>query len=129
MSGKQLVVEPYPDDEGWAQLTVIIADVLSSGVAFTGPRYEHGAIPWARMPTGRARWSSTRWRAVGVCNGLVTGEPGSGKSACLEAIGLGLASSGCWHVFFGDGDPDGGSSPVLNDVADWAESGPEGVLA
>ncbi|WP_224389083.1 hypothetical protein [Pseudonocardia sp. ICBG1293] len=67
--------------------------------------------------------------SVGVRNGLVTGEPGSGKSACLEAIGLGLAASGCWHVFFGDGDPDGGSSPVLNDVADWAESGPDGVLA
>ncbi|OLM09807.1 hypothetical protein Ae706Ps2_6269 [Pseudonocardia sp. Ae706_Ps2] len=129
VSGKQLVVEPYPDDEGWAQLTVIIADVLSSGVAFTGPRYEHGAIPLGPYADGEGEMVFHAVEAVGVRNGLVTGEPGSGKSACLEAIGLGLASSGCWHVFFGDGDPDGGSSPVLNDVADWAESGPEGVLA
>ncbi|WP_226358514.1 FtsK/SpoIIIE domain-containing protein [Pseudonocardia sp. ICBG601] len=129
VSGKHLVVEPFPDDEGWAQLTVITADVLSVGIAYTGPRYESGTVPLGPYADGEGEMVFHAVEAVGVRNGLVTGEPGSGKSACLEAIGLGLASSGRWHVFFGDGDPDGGSSPVLNDVADWAESGPDGVLA
>ncbi len=129
VSGKHLVVEPFPDDEGWAQLTVIIRDVLSAGIAYAGPRYEGGAVPVGPYADGEGEMVFHAVEAVGVRNGLVTGEPGSGKSACLEAIGLGLAESGCWHVFFGDGDPDGGSSPVLNDAAEWAESGPDGVLA
>ncbi|WP_226351795.1 FtsK/SpoIIIE domain-containing protein [Pseudonocardia sp. ICBG601] len=129
VSGKHLVVEPFPDDEGWAVLTVITADVLSAGIAYTGPRYEAGAVPLGPYADGEGEMVFHAVETVGVRNGLVTGEPGSGKSACLEAIGLGLAASGRWHVFFGDGDPDGGSSPVLNDVADWAESGPDGVLA
>ncbi|WP_226360797.1 FtsK/SpoIIIE domain-containing protein [Pseudonocardia sp. ICBG1142] len=129
VSGKHLVVEPYPDDEGWAVITVIVRDVLSAGIAYTGPRYESGAIPLGPYADGEGEMVFHAVEEVGVRNGLVTGEPGSGKSACLEAIGLGLVASGCWHVFFGDGDPDGGSSPVLNDVADWAESGPDGVLA
>ncbi|WP_224389082.1 hypothetical protein [Pseudonocardia sp. ICBG1293] len=61
VSGKHLVVEPFPDDEGWAQLTVIVRDVLAAGIPYTGPRYVDGRCRWARMPTVRARWSFMRW--------------------------------------------------------------------
>jgi hypothetical protein len=59
---------------------------------------------------------------------MATGEPGSGKSAFLAAIALGLRASGEWYVLFGDGDPAGGSSPLLNQLAHWPAAGPEQAL-
>lgn len=129
VSAKNLMLEPHADNEAWAYLTVIVRDLLSGGIPYRGPRYDNGAIPLGPFADGEGDMVFHAVEEIGVRNGLVTGEPGSGKSACLEAIGLGLKHSGVWHVLFGDGDPDGGSSPVLNDISDWAEAGPHRVLA
>ncbi|ALL79962.1 hypothetical protein AD006_32620 (plasmid) [Pseudonocardia sp. EC080610-09] len=129
ISAKNVMLEPHEDNEAWAYLTVIVRDLLSGGIPYTGPRYDHGAIPLGPFADGEGDMHFYAVEDIGVRNGLVTGEPGSGKSASLEAIGLGLKHSGVWHLLFGDGDPDGGSSPVLNDISDWAEAGPRQVLA
>lgn len=129
ISAKNVMLEPHEDNEAWAYLTVIVRDLLSGGIPYVGPRYDHGVIPLGPFADGEGDMHFYAVEDIGVRNGLVTGEPGSGKSACLEAIGLGLKQSGVWHLLFGDGDPDGGSSPVLNDISDWAEAGPRQVLA
>lgn len=129
VSAKNLLLEPSDQDESWAQLTVIVKDLLSDGIPYTGPRYENGRIPLGPFADGDGEMEYIACDEVGCRNGLVTGEPGSGKSASLEAIGLGLKKSGVWALWFGDGDPEGGSSPVLNEISDWAEAGPQGVLA
>ncbi|WP_337826873.1 hypothetical protein [Pseudonocardia sp. UM4_GMWB1] len=129
VSAKNVMLEPHDDNEGWAYLTVTVRDLLSGGIPYQGPRYDDGVIPLGPFADGEGEMAFYAAEDIGVRNGLVTGEPGSGKSACLEAIGLGLKHSAAWHLFFGDGDPDGGSSPVLNDISDWSEAGPQGVLA
>lgn len=129
VSAKNLIIEPHEDNEAWAYLTVIVRDLLSGGIPYRGPRYDNGVIPLGPFADGEGDMQFYAVEDIGVRNGLVTGEPGSGKSACLEAIGLGIKQSGVWHLLFGDGDPDGGSSPVLNDISDWAEAGPRQVLA
>lgn len=124
----RVILEPG-DDESTAVLSVITRDVLADGVPYPGPRYGGGRIPLGPYADGTAEAEYVAYDHVGCRNGMATGEPGSGKSAFLEAVALGLKASGEWYVLFGDGDPEGGSSPLLNQVADWAEAGPVGVLA
>ncbi|MCF7547206.1 hypothetical protein [Pseudonocardia sp. WMMC193] len=128
VAANNLLLEPSDQNESWCTMTVIVKDLLSGGIAYTGPRYEDGRIPLGPFADGEGEMQYVAYDEVGCRNGLVTGEPGSGKSACLEAVGLGLKHSGVWNVWFGDGDPEGGSSPVLNDISDWTEAGPQGVL-
>lgn len=130
----KLILEPVAEDESAAWLSVITRDVLAEGVPYTGPRYfsEHskdGRIPVGPSADGTGEACYVAVDEVGCRNGLVTGAPGSGKSACLETLTLGYLSSGRWWVLFGDGDSGGGSSPLLNRIAHWAEAGPERVLA
>jgi hypothetical protein len=123
----RVILEPG-DDESTAVLSVITRDVLADGVPYPGPRYGGGRIPLGPYADGTGEAEYVAYDHVGCRNGMATGEPGSGKSAFLEAVALGLKASGEWYVLFGDGDPEGGSSPLLNQVADWAEAGPVGVL-
>lgn len=125
----RVLLEPSETDESAAILTVITKDLLAAGIPYVGPRYHDGRIevgPWADG-SGMAEYIAVD--RVGCRNGMASGEPGSGKSAFLEAVALGLKSSGEWVVWFGDGDPEGGSSPLLNELADWPEAGPARVLA
>jgi hypothetical protein len=133
-SQAKVVLEPVADDESSAWLSVITRDVLAEGVPYPGPRYLSGSPSDGRIPigpyadgTGEADYAAVD--GVGCRNGLATGAPGSGKSAFLEAVALGLRVCGRWTVLFGDGDPCGGSSPLLNRLADWRAAGPDEVMA
>jgi hypothetical protein len=108
--------------------------VLANGVPYPGPRYltdspSDGRIPIGPYADGTGEADYVAVDAVGCRNGLATGYPRSGKSAFLEAVTLGLRVSGRWTVLFGDGDPGGGSSPLLNRLADWPAAGPDQVMA
>lgn len=124
----KVLLEPSDIDESSAVLTVITVDVLAAGIAYTGPRYRDGVIELGPYADGSGWGEYVAVDRVGCRNGMATGEPGSGKSAFLEAVAMGLKSSGEWVVLFGDGDPEGGSSPLLNNLADWAAAGPQQVL-
>jgi hypothetical protein len=133
-SQAKVVLEPVADDESAAWLSIINRDVLAEGVPYPGPTYLTDSPGDGRIPigpyadgTGQADYAAVD--NVGCRNGLATGAPGSGKSAFLEAVALGLKASGRWTVLFGDGDPGGGSSPLLNRLADWRAAGPEEALA
>lgn len=133
-SQAKVVLEPVADDESAAWLSVITRDVLAEGVPYPGPSYlsdspSDGRIPIGPYADGTGQADYVAVDGVGCRNGLATGAPGSGKSAFLEAVALGLRISGRWTVLFGDGDPGGGSSPLLNRLADWRAAGPEDVLA
>lgn len=134
----RVILEPVADDESAAWLSVVTRDVLAEGVPYPGPHYlsgtnghDHGdgRIPIGPYADGTGQAEYCAVDGVGTRNGIATGAPGSGKSAFLEAVALGLKASGRWHVVFGDGDPAGGSSPLLNRLADWPAAGPEEVLA
>lgn len=132
----KVILEPYgsgdddeDDDESRAWLTIVTRDLLKGGVRYTGPVYRDGAIPVGLFADGTGWADYVAVDAVGARSGLVTGDPGSGKTALLEVITMGLRQSGHWQVLFADGDPEGGSSPTLNEIADWAEAGTDGVLA
>ncbi|WP_219414162.1 ATP-binding protein [Pseudonocardia nigra] len=116
------------DDEGRAWLTIVTRDVLKDGVPYGGPRYHDGRIPVGLHADGTGEAEYVAVDEVGARSGLVTGDPGSGKTALLEAIAMAKRHSGVWKVLFGDGDPEGGSSPTLNRIADWPEAGPHGVM-
>jgi hypothetical protein len=124
----KVLLEPSDIDESSAVLTVITVDVLAAGIAYTGPRYRDGVIELGPYADGSGWADYVAVDRVGCRNGMATGEPGSGKSAFLEAVAMGLKSSGEWVVLFGDGDPEGGSSPLLNNLADWSAAGPQQVL-
>ncbi|GJF01426.1 hypothetical protein [Pseudonocardia sp. D17] len=124
----RVLLEPSDVDESAAVLTVITKDILKDGIAYTGPRYRDGVIELGPYADGSGWGDYVAVDGVGCRNGMATGEPGSGKSAFLEAVAMGLKSSGEWVVLFGDGDPEGGSSPLLNNLADWAAAGPQQVL-
>ena len=125
----KLIIEPSEENEGWAELTIITRDLLSQGVPYLGPRYDNGEIDVGVYADGTGRATFTAYDNVGVRNGLATGDPGSGKSVFLGLLGLALRWSGEWQVIYGDGDPEAGSSPLLNEVAHWAEAGPVRILA
>jgi hypothetical protein len=123
----RVILEPG-EDESTALLTVITRDVLAAGVPYRGPQYDNGRILVGPYADGEGWAEYFAYDAVGVRCGLVTGSPGSGKSAFLEIVGLSLRASGEWYLMFGDGDPSGGSSPLLNQIAHWPEAGPRAVL-
>lgn len=128
-SQAKVILEPVADDESAALLSVVTRDLLAEGVPYPGPRYSNGCIPIGPYADGTGEADYVAVDEVGCRNGIATGAPGSGKSAFLEAVALGLKASGSWYVLFGDGDPAGGSSPLLNRLADWSAAGPELVLA
>jgi hypothetical protein len=130
----KVIIEAAADDESTARLIVVTRDVLAAGVPYPGPAYlsdhaQDGRIPVGPFADGTGQASYVAVDGVGCRNGLATGAPGSGKSAFLEIVTLGYVASGCWVPLFGDGDPGGGSSPLLNRIAHWAAAGPEQVLA
>jgi IclR helix-turn-helix domain len=121
-------LEGDDDREDRALLTVVTRDVLADGVKYRGPNYDRGVIRIGRYAdgTGDARWTS--YDRTGVLCGLVTGEQRSGKSAFMALLGMAYRASGEWLVLFGDGDPAGGSSPVLAQIAHDFAKGPQEVL-
>ncbi|HEY2203719.1 MAG TPA: hypothetical protein VGH99_04470, partial [Pseudonocardia sp.] len=124
----KVILEPVGDDESAALLSVVTRDVLAEGVPYPGPRYSGGRLTVGPYADGTGEAEYVVYDEVGCRNGMATGEPGSGKSAFLAAIALGLRASGEWYVLFGDGDPAGGSSPLLNQLAHWPAAGPEQAL-
>lgn len=114
-----------------ATLTVVTHDLLADGVPYEGPDYHDGRVKVGMYADGTGWPEWIAWeRGQGVRNGLASGEMGSGKTALLELVALGLRSSGCWRVWWGDGDPEGSSSPLMMDsgAAHWAEYGAERLL-
>ncbi|MBO0849544.1 MAG: hypothetical protein J2P20_08785 [Pseudonocardia sp.] len=123
------VVPERGEDESAPLLSVITRDVLAEGVPYTGPRYEDGRIFVGPFADGTGDATYYAYDEVGCRSGLAAGAPGSGKTAFLESIALALRSSNEWYVPFGDGDPGGGSSPLLNRISHWPAAGPQEVLA
>jgi hypothetical protein len=138
VGGSKIIVEPYSTDdddenEGWAYLTVVTRDILKAGVHYTGPRYtitDEGQhlVPIGLYADGSGEAHYLAADSGGARSGLVTGDPGSGKTALLEAVAMALRASGRWRVLFGDGDPEGGSSPTLNEIAHWPGAGAQSAL-
>jgi hypothetical protein len=112
------------DREDRALLTVVTRDVLAEGVAYEGPRYERGFIPLGKHADGSGDAGFKALDNTGPLNGVVIGTKGSGKSGTLAKIGMGYKAGG-WIVVFGDGDPGGNSSPLLQEIADDFAKGDE----
>jgi hypothetical protein len=127
LSNAHVIIEPG-DNESEARLTIITRDLLAAGVPYPGPRYEAGKILIGPYSDGLGQAEFYAYDEVGVRNGLASGSPGSGKSGFLEIVALALRASGEWYVVFGDGDPSGGSSPLLNRTAHWPDAGPRQAL-
>lgn len=127
-----VVIERIEDDESSARLTIVTRDILSEGITYEGPRYEIDGdfhrIPLAVAADGTGWLNHIAVDDVGVRPALLVGEPGSGKTATLEAIQMGRLSVGVWEALYADGDPGGGSSPLLNEVADNFGAGPQAAL-
>lgn len=128
LPASRIVLERHQLDEGWAELTLILRDVLSEGVPYDGPRYRDGRVPLAPYADGSGHADYIACTSDGAKNGLFTGAMGSGKSAAMGTVALGLRASGVWRVWFADGATNGGSSPLLDAAAHWAGSGPEHAL-
>jgi hypothetical protein len=128
LSPEKLILEPG-EDESAVTLTVLTHDLLAGGVAYPGPIYRDGRIVLGPFADGTGTSEYIVHDAVGCRSGMATGEPGSGKSAFLEVVALALRNSREWYVMFGDGDPEGGSSPLLNRIAHWPEAGAQRALA
>lgn len=122
-------LETHPSlDHSKAVLKVLVVNPLKDGIPYTGPRYDEGRIkvgPW-RDGTG---WGSVRLadHKATVMNGLVSGDPGAGKSVFLENLGMSALFSGKWMVFYCDGSPDGDSSPILSNYMTASTSGLQGA--
>lgn len=124
----KLIFEPWDEDEGQAELTVVTRDLLAGGVDYEGPIYRDGMIYVGKYADGTGGAWYAAYDEVGCRCGLATGDPGAGKSTLLTSVGIALRWSGEWHVIFGDGDPEGGSAPLLNRVAHWAAAGAQAAL-
>jgi IclR helix-turn-helix domain len=117
--------------ETQAFITVIERDALSVTPEYRGPEYRNGIVPIGLESDGDKEAEYIAWEpGQGVRNGCITGDMGSGKTACGELIMLGLRKSGVWRTWVGDGAPEGGSSNLLMrpGVVHWPASGPEGLL-
>jgi hypothetical protein len=121
---------PEPDPQNWSRgfLTILTKNILAAGIPYQGPRYHEGQI--AVGPYG----DGTGWGCVQITNhkatcmnGLVCGDPGSGKSVFLENLGMSALYSGCWKVFYCDGSEDADSSSLLNDHMTWSMAGIDGA--
>ncbi len=126
-----VIIEPLEGDEARedrVMLTVVTHDVLAKGVPYTGPNYDRGRIRIGLYAdgTGSAYWNA--YDDTGVQCGLVTGEQRSGKSVFMAKLAGDYKASGEWGVLVGDGDPAGGSSPLMSEIADDFAKGPREVL-
>ncbi len=117
-------------------ITVTEGQALLGDLGYRGPEYRvkdngDGVVPVGLEADGEheAEWLACE-AGQGVRNGMATGDMGSGKTALLELVALGLRKSGVWRVWWGDGDPQGSSSPLMMDtnIAHWKQTGPEGLL-
>ncbi|MCI2424330.1 ATP-binding protein [Saccharopolyspora sp. K220] len=115
-------------DHGKATITFTTTNPLKDGVPYQGPRYDNGWIAVGPWRDGQG-WGSIRLadHNASVFNGLVTGDPGTGKSVFLENLGMSALASGCWKVFYTDGSEDADSSSLLNDHMTWSQAGIEGA--
>lgn len=124
-----VLIEPVPGDESRFWFTLVTSDDLAAGVDYPGPEYRDGLVRIGRRAGSGEDVNWVAWqKGQGVRGGAALGQMGSGKTALLELVMLGLRSSGCWRVWWGDGDPQGSSSNLAEDAADWFECAPEGLL-
>ncbi|MFC7344613.1 hypothetical protein [Saccharopolyspora griseoalba] len=129
MGVDDIIPEPHPTGHrGKAQLTFTTTNPLKRGVPYQGPRYNNGEIAVGPWRDGEG-WGSIVLtdHKNSVYNGLVTGDPGMGKSVFLENLGMSALSSGCWQVFYTDGSEDADSSALLNKYMTWSEAGLKGA--
>jgi len=126
---RDILIEPHPSgDHSKGVLTFLTANPLQHGVAYPGPRYHDGFVPVGPWVDGEG-WGSVQLtdHNATVINGLVTGDPGMGKSVFLENLGMSALVSGCWKVLYCDGSEDADSSALLNEYMTAAEAGIEGA--
>lgn len=121
-------LEDDDDSEDRGQVTVVTRDSLAGGVPYQGPRYHEGRIPIGLYAdgTGEAEWVA--YDNTGVRCGLVAGGQGSGKSALMAALAMAYKASGEWIVLFGDGDDQGNSSRLMQQVAHDSAKGAKEIL-
>lgn len=120
-----ILIEPHPtEDFSKGQITFTTHNPLKDGVAYQGPRYKDGYIAVGPWRDGQS-WGSIQLsdHKATVINGLVTGDPGTGKSVFLENLGMSALASGVWKVFYTDGSEDADSSQLLNDYMTWSQAG------
>jgi hypothetical protein len=129
LAESDLIPERHPSrDASRATLTVVTSNPLTSGIPYKGPRYLDGWVGVGLLADGSG------WGEVcladhknSVFNGLVCGDPGSGKSVFLENLGMSALHSGKWKVLFCDGSEDADSSTLLSDYMTWSEAGIAGA--
>jgi hypothetical protein len=125
----RVVIERYPGDESLFWFTLVTRDHLAEGVPYYGPEYRDGLVRIGDYADGGEPVEVIAWqKGQGTRNLASIGQMGSGKTALLELTMLGLKSPGVWRCWWGDGDPQGGSSNIAEDAADWYEASPEGLL-
>lgn len=126
---RDILIEPHPsEDHSKGVVTFLTARPLAGGVPYQGPRYDKGFIAVGPWQDGEG-WGSVQLadHNATVINGLVTGDPGFGKTVFLENLGMSARASGCWKVFYCDGSEDADSSSLLNDYMDGSETGISGA--
>jgi hypothetical protein len=74
---------------------------------FAGPSYDAGQIEIGRSVDGRGQHVQIANGEGRALHGLVTGDPGMGRTGVLEQVALGALESGAFRVMFTKGDPDG----------------------
>jgi hypothetical protein len=124
---RDLHPEPYPGNESRAYLTITKQRVLQQTSPYQGPIYRDGVIPVGQLSNGSGEATIVVKDRTGVYPTLITGAPGSGKSTSgLLPISLALKHSGEFLLVHCDGDPEGGSSPEMNELSDARPgAGPE----
>lgn len=119
----------HPDSESKVILTIAVTAVVGEidEVPWGGPRYDNGRIPLG--PTRDGRYAYVDLKGDGGANHLLaTGAWRSGKTGTLELIAMSALNSGEWVLMWCDGDPERGSSPLLNRISHVAGAGPEDAL-
>jgi hypothetical protein len=126
---RDILIEPHPTgDHSKGVITFLTRNPLQGGVSYRGPRYDNGFIAAGPWVDGEG-WGSIQLtdHNATVINGLVTGDPGTGKSVFLENLGMSAQWSSCWKVFYCDGSEDADSSSLLNDYMTASEAGIAGA--
>lgn len=129
LSTADVLIERHPSgSEDRALISFLLVNPLKDGIAYQGPRYNHGFIDVGMFADGTG-WGSVQLtdHENSVLNGLVSGDPGSGKSVFLENLGMSALHSLRWKVFYCDGSEDADSSVLLNDHMTWSTAGLEGA--
>jgi hypothetical protein len=126
-----IVIELHPDgDYSRGLISFLTTNPLKDGVAYTGPRYDNGYVASGPYADGDG-WGSVQLtdHVATVINGLVTGDPGSGKSVFLENLGMSALHSRRWKVLYNDGSIDNDSSPILSNYMTASDYGLTGAWA